>query len=441
MIEEDLKDKPVKPLSGTEKVRSFQRKIYLKAKQEREFRFYVMYDKISLQHFLLEAWKRVKANKGVPGYDKVTFSAIEEYGVDNYLRELAEELKAETYKPQPILRVYVPKANGKMRPLGIPTIRDRIVQMSCKMVIEPVFEADFEDCSFGFRPRRSAKEAIAEVKSNLKHGKTKVYDADLSGFFDNIPHDKLLIMLEKRISDKRVINLIKKWLKCTVFEDNKLHKSRKGTPQGGVISPLLANIYLNLIDKAVTRKDGQFHKHGIALIRYADDFILMGSKLPEEALAYLEKMLEKMELDVNTDKTKQIDARKESFDFLGFTFRHDRGIYGNNAKYWNVIPSKKSELKIREKFKKVFRYCRHYSSEDITRTLNPIIRGWLNYFSIRGVSYPSKAKGKLHRYLDESFYRFFQRKSQRKCKLYRRGAFAYLVRYYGLIDPARYKFV
>ncbi|MDO9576665.1 MAG: group II intron reverse transcriptase/maturase [Candidatus Cloacimonadales bacterium] len=441
MIDENLKDKPGKALSGTGKVRSFQRKIYLKAKQEKEFCFYVMHDKISLQHFLFEAWKRVKANQGVPGYDKVTFLEIEEYGVESYLRELAEELKAETYKPQPILRVYVPKANGKMRPLGIPTIRDRIVQMSCKMVIEPVFEADFEDCSYGFRPKRSAKGAITEIKSNLKRGNTNVYDADLSGFFDNIPHDKLLILLEKRISDKRVINLIKKWLKCTVFEDNKLHKSRKGVPQGGVISPLLANIYLNLLDKAVARKDGYFYKYGISMIRYADDFILMGRKLPEASLEYLNKMLEKMELDVNTDKTKQIDARKESFDFLGFTFRYDRGIYGNNGKYWNVVPSKKSELKIREKIRKVFRYCRHFSSEAITRTLNPIIRGWLNYFSIRGISYPSTAKGKLHWYLDESFYRFFQRKSQRKCKLYRRSAFAYLVSHYGLIDPARYTFV
>lgn len=441
MIDDNLKGKQGKALSGAERIRTFQRKIYFKAKQEDEFRFYIMYDKIYLQHFLLEAWKRVKANKGVPGYDKVTFSEIEEYGVSTYLRELAEELESETYKPRPVMRVYVPKANGKMRPLGIPTIRDRIVQMSCKMVIEPVFEADFEDCSFGFRPKRSAKGAITEIKSNLKRGKTKIYDADLSGFFDNIPHDKLVILLEKRISDKRVINLIKQWLKCTVFEDNKLRKSERGTPQGGVISPLLANIYLSLLDTAVSRKDGNFHKHGISIIRYADDFILMGNKLPEISLNYLKKMLERMELEINLDKTRQIDARKESFDFLGFTFRYDRGIYGNKGRYWNVIPNKKSELKIRANIKKVFRYSRHYSNESIVRVMNSKIRGWLNYFSIRGVSYPSKSKGKLRWYLDESVYRFYQRKSQRKCKLYRRRAFAYLVQHYGLIDPARYTFV
>jgi len=440
VIDENLKGKAGKALSGAEKVRSFQRKIYLKAKQEKEFRFYIMYDKIYLHHFLFEAWKRVKANKGVPGYDKVTFSEIEKYGVENYLKELAEELQTETYKPQPVLRVYVPKANGKMRPLGIPTIKDRIVQMSCKMAIEPVFEADFEDCSFGFRPKRSAKQAITEIKSNLKRGKTKVYDADLSGFFDNIPHDKLLILLEERISDKRVMNLIKKWLKCSIFEDNKLHKSSKGTPQGGVISPLLANIYLNLIDKAVTRKDGHFHKHGISLIRYADDFILMGNKLPDEALAYLGKMLEKMELDINVEKTKQIDAVKEAFDFLGFSFHYDRGIFGGKGRYWNVIPSKKSELKIRENLRQAFRKNRHQNNESFVRILNPKIRGWLNYFSISGISYPSKAKGNLRRYLDESLYRFYQHKSQRKCKLYCRSAFEYLVHNYGLVNPVKYAF-
>lgn len=438
MIDESLKGIEGKALSGAKKVRSFQRKIYLKAKQEKEFRFYIMYDKIYLRHFLYEAWKRVKANKGAPGYDNVTFSEIEEYGVESYLKGLAEELKSETYKPQPVLRVYVPKANGKMRPLGIPTIRDRIVQMSCKMVIEPVFEADFEDCSYGFRPKRSAKGAVTAIKTNLKKGKIRVYDADVSGFFDNIPHDKLVILLEERISDKRAINLIKKWLRSPIFEDNKLHKSRQGTPQGGVISPLLANIYLNLIDKAVARKDGHFHKYGISLIRYADDFILMGNKLPDEALVYLARMLERMELNINAEKTKQLNAVEESFDFLGFSFRYDRGIFGGKGRYWNVIPSKKSEVKIRENLRQAFRKNRHQDNDSLVRILNPKIRGWLNYFSIKGISYPSKAKGKLRRYLDESLYRFYQHKSQRKCKLYRRRAFEYLVQRYGLINPRKY---
>ena len=441
MIDENLKDKRSKAKSGAEKVRAFQRKIYLKAKQETEFSFYIMYDKIYLPHFLFAAWKRVKSNNGAPGYDEVTFSEIEKYGVVNYLQELAEELKSETYKPQPVLRVYVEKANGKMRPLGIPTIKDRIVQMSCKLVIEPIFETDFEDCSYGFRPKRSAKGAITAIKSNLKKGKTKVYDADLSGFFDNIPHDKLLFLLAKRVSDNRILRLIQKWLKCTIFEDNKLHTSKKGTPQGGVISPLLANIYLNLLDKAVARKDGNFAKYGISIIRYADDFILMGHKLPIISLKYLESMLDKMELEVNTEKTKQLDARETPFDFLGFTFRYDKSHYANKGNYWNVIPSKKSEIKLRENLKKVFRYCRHYSNELIVKILNPKIRGWLNYFSIVGVSYPSKAKSSLQWYIYKSLYRYYQRKSQRKCKLYRHKAFDYLVHNYGLINPSRYTLI
>jgi len=258
VIDENLTNKRKADLSAEERVRIFQRKLYSKAKQEKGFRFYVLYDKLTVGYFLIEAWRRVKLNKGIAGYDKKSFADIEEYGVEEFLNEIQQELKDETYKPSPILRVYIPKANGKMRPLGIPTIKDRVVQMCCKLIIEPIFEADFEDCSHGFRPKRSAHGAIKAIKTNLKSGRTEVYDADLSGYFDNIPHDKLMYLVETRITDKRVLKLIKMWLKAPSFEDNKLHKSKKGTPQGGVISPLLANIYLNLIDKAVNRKTGFF---------------------------------------------------------------------------------------------------------------------------------------------------------------------------------------
>lgn len=258
MIDENLTNKRKADLSAEERVRIFQRKLYSKAKQEKNFRFYVLYDKLSVGYFLIEAWRRVKLNNGIAGYDKKSFSDIEEYGATAFLYEIQEELLNETYKPSPILRVYIPKANGKMRPLGIPTIKDRVVQMCCKLIIEPIFEADFKDCSYGFRPKRSAHGAIKAIKSNLKTGRTEVYDADLSGYFDNIPHDKLMVLVERRITDKRMLRLIKMWLKAPCFENNKLHKSKKGTPQGGVISPLLANIYLSLIDKAVDRKDGFF---------------------------------------------------------------------------------------------------------------------------------------------------------------------------------------
>ena len=434
MIDVNLTNKPKSAMKAEERVRSFQRKLYSKAKQEAEFRFYVLYDKLYIPYFLKESWKRVKANKGAAGYDKVTFSDIKKYGVEQYLAEIAEELKTETYKAQPILRVYIPKSNGKKRPLGIPTIKDRIVQTCCKLVIEPIFEADFEDCSFGFRPKRSAQDAVKAIRSNLKKGKSEVYDADLSGFFDNIPHDKLMFLVEKRITDRRILKLIIQWLKAPYFEDNKLHKNKKGTPQGGIISPLLANLYLNLVDKAVTRKDGHFYKYGVRIIRYADDFILMANKIPKHCLVRLNSILERMELTLNQDKTKLVRATNEPFQFLGFTFRYDRDLRGRKIKYLNICPSKKSETNLRNKIKEYLRYNGHKNPKEVAKGLNPIIRGWFNYFSIRGVSYPNKSKRNIRWYLMQKLNRFYRRKSQRKCKLSRQNAYEKLVKYYGLYD-------
>jgi len=243
-------------MSDEEKVLDLQRKLYLKAKQERSFKFYVLFDKIYSWRFLKEAYRRVKANRGASGVDNVDFEQVEEYGVEKYLTGLQDELRTKTYRPQPVLRVHIPKANGKMRPLGIPTIKDRIVQMSCKMVLKPIFEADFEDSSYGFRPKRSAKDAMRRIKENLKAGKTEILDADLSSFFDTIPHDKLMILVGQRVSDRHIIKLLKMWLKCSVVENGRIiggNKVKKGTPQGGVISPLLANIYLHLMDRLVNR--------------------------------------------------------------------------------------------------------------------------------------------------------------------------------------------
>jgi group II intron reverse transcriptase/maturase len=309
-------------MTSEERVRQFQIRLYRKAKQDKTFRFYVLYDKLSLGYMLKEAWKRVKQNKGAAGYDGMSISDVEKYGVEMYLSEIADEVRQEAYKAQPVLRVYIPKANGKLRPLGIPTVKDRIVQMCCKLVIEPIFEADFQDCSFGFRPKRSAKDAITRVKGHVATERLRqVYDADLSGFFDNIPHDRLMKLVEQRISDRRILKLIRMWLKTPVFEDNRLTKSKKGTPQGGVISPLLANIYLNLIDKAVSRPDGHFHRYGVRIVRYADDFILLARKIPQHCIEYLHSMLNRMGLEVNEEKTRLVNVQAEPFDFLGFTFR------------------------------------------------------------------------------------------------------------------------
>ena len=294
----DLQTRPKSQMSDKERVRDFQRKLYQKAKQEEGFRFYVLYDKVRLPHFLRESYKRCKANGGRAGADGMTFEDVEIYGVDKYLAEIIEELENKTYKPQPVLREYIPKANGKTRPLGIPVIKDRIVQMAVKLAIEPIFEADFADSSYGFRPCRSAGDAVSEIKLKHLEGKVEVFDADLSAYFDTIPHKELLQLVGKRISDKNVLHLIKMWLKAPVLENGKLTggmKNKLVTPQGGVISPQLANIYLHLLDKAVNREDGVFCQYGIEIIRYADDWVLMARRIPQSVLDYLNELLKRDE--------------------------------------------------------------------------------------------------------------------------------------------------
>lgn len=428
-------------LSDIEKIRDFQRKLYLKAKQERSFRFYVLYDKVRLMRFLREAYRRVKDNKGKPGVDGITFEQIEEMGLEGYLEEIQKELEEKRYKPSPVLRVYIPKSNGKRRPLGIPTIKDRIVQMSCKMVIEPIFEADFEDSSYGFRPKRSAHHAIKEIKQNLKEGRTEVYDADIENYFDTIPHKKLMIIIGKRISDKNVLHLIKMWLKAPILEDGKMKGGKKnkfGTPQGGVISPLIANIYLHLVDKVVNKEGGEFKRIGVKIVRYADDFVLMGRRIPKHLLLKLEHVLCRMELKLNKEKSRLINVKDTSLDFLGFTMRYDKDLYGRNKRYWNVIPSKKSEKKIRENIKNSLSTFGNYSPDELAKDLNKKIRGWINYFTIPKISYPQKVKRNLRYYLYKRLKRYYSRKSQRKSKLFSQKAFDVLVRKYGLIDPSKY---
>jgi group II intron reverse transcriptase/maturase len=430
-------------IPDAERVSTLQEKLYQKAKQEREYKFYVLYDKMFIPYMLRDAWKSVKSNKGSAGVDGITIEKVEEYGVDLYLKELGEELRKQTYRPEAVKRVMIPKANGGERPLGIPTVRDRIAQTVCKMILEPIYEADFEDSSYGFRPNRSSKDAMTAIKGYLKEGKTEVYDADLSKYFDTIPHDKLQIALKQRIADPRILKLINKWLKVSVYEDGK-YKSGKdnhnGTPQGGVISPLLANVYFHLIDRIVNNTRSLFSKHGVKIVRYADDFVLMGKKLPKEVIEKLKSLLHRMGLMLNESKTRYIDARAESFNFLGFTVRYDKDIKGRDLRYWNIMPSKKSEQKIRDKVKEYLKTHGHYKAKVIAYGLNSIIRGWLNYFSISGVSYPAMSKRNLRFYLMGSLHRYYNRKSQRKSRLYRQNAFEVLVTRFGLIDPSKYAY-
>jgi RNA-directed DNA polymerase len=437
----NLQTKPKHQMSDAERVQDLQRKLYRKAKQDKDFRFYVLYDKVRLPHFLREAYRRCKANDGCPGVDGVSFQDVEVYGVEKFISEIIEELEKRRYIPQAVLRVEIEKANGKTRPLGIPTVKDRVIQMTVKLVIEPIFEADFEENSYGFRPRRSAGGAVREIKKNLQEGRSDVFDADLSAYFDTIPHKELMHLVALRISDKNILHLIKMWLKTPVMEDGRPKggkKSKVGTPQGGVISPLLANIYLNLLDKAVNKAGGVFQRNGVKIVRYADDFVLMAEKIPEECFEYMKWMFSKMKLKLNEEKSRVVCSYEESFDFLGHTFRFSDDLYGRPLKYWNIAPSKKSQKKVRSKIREYLSKNGHKAPQELADDLNAKLRGWINYYTIKGVTYPAKAKRDLRYYLGKKLQRYYKRKSQRKCKLYNQGAMRVLVNRYGLIDPSKY---
>ncbi len=419
-----------------------QEKLYSKAKQERNYKFYILYDKMYIGYMLEEAYRRVKEKDGSAGIDAQDFAGIETEGSEKFLKELGEDLRKKTYRPSAVKRVWIEKADGGKRPLGIPTIRDRVAQMVCKLIIEPIFEADFEESSYGFRPDRSSKDAMKAIKDHLQSGKREVLDADLSSYFDTIPHDKLQVVLKQRISDPRILHLINLWLKCPVYEDGEYKggkKQKTGTPQGGVISPLLANIYLHLVDRIVNDGRKLFYQMGVKIVRYADDFVLIGKRISQQVVEKLVEILDRMGLKLNERKTRRIEAEKTAFTFLGFTIRYDRDIQGRNKRYWNIIPSEKASKKIREKIKMLLVKSGHLSPMRVTEVLNAKVRGWLNYYDIPGVSYPAMGKRRLRHYLQERLNRYYNRKSQRRSRLYGQQAFELLVRKYGLIDPMKYR--
>ena len=439
--QEELFKVSKRKLPSAERVRMLQEKLYCKAKQERDYKFYILYDKMFIPFMLQEGYAKVKSNGGSPGIDGINFTDIEKNGLENFLKDLGEDLRKRTYKPEAVKRVWIEKANGGKRPLGIPTIRDRVAQAVCKMIIEPIYEADFEDSSYGFRPERSAKDAMKTIKEHLQAGKTEVLDADLSSYFDTIPHDKLLIVMKQRIADSRILDLIEKWLKSPIYEDGQFKGGKKqkvGTPQGGVISPLLANIYMHLVDKMVNNISKLFYKQGVKIVRYADDFVLMGKRITKELTDKLQEILQRMGLTLNEKKTRLIQAEETPFNFLGFTVRYDKDLFGSNKRYWNIHSSEKSEIKIREKIRELLKSGGHYPPQQVARELNTIIRGWLNYFDIHKVTYSAVSKRTLRYYLLNTLDRYYNRKSQRGSYLYGQQAFDNLVRHYRLIDPTLY---
>ena len=405
-----------------EKVFLLRQKLYRKAKQEPKFRFYTMYGLMFRRDVLEAAWRRVAANRGAPGVDGLTIREVRDLpgGVETFLSSIAEDLKAKTYRPQAVRRVNVPKPDGRLRPLGIPTVRDRVVQTAAKLVLEPVFEADFLDCSWGFRPGRSAHEALAEVRRNLKSGRREAYDADLSSYFDSIPHDKLLKCVRMRVTDRSVLKLLRMWLEAPVVEPSdddeppKVNRPKAGTPQGGVISPLLANLYLHWFDVKFHRPDGPYRWANARLVRYADDLVILARYVGRRIAAFVEDTLEEwMGLTLNRRKTRVVKLAEQqtSVDFLGYTFRYDRDLKGRQWKYLNACPSTQALAKARDRVRELTApRLGHLPIPVLIGRLNRYLLGWQNYFEW---GYSRKAMRTINRFVRESLYRHLRRRSQR----------------------------
>lgn len=368
-------------------IRTLQRKLYRKAKQEPAFRFYLLYDKIYREDVLQHAYQLAKANHGAPGVDGQSFEAIESEGLEKWLEGIRKELCDKTYQPQPVRRVLIPKPGGGERPLGIPTIRDRTVQTAAKLVLEPIFEADLEPEAYGYRPKRSAHDAIQKVHKLLCEGYSDVVDADLSKYFDTIPHTELLRSVARRIVDRNVLHLIKMWLKVPVEERDENGKrritggrsSRRGTPQGGIVSPMLANLYMNRFLKH-WRIAGKSKAFRAQVVTYADDFVILSRGHAAEALDWTRSVMTRLGLTLNEAKTSIKAARKESFHFLGYTFGPHR-YKPDGHWYLGASPSKKSRQRIKQKVGDLLVPVNVGEWEEVRARLNRILRGWSAYFS------------------------------------------------------------
>jgi group II intron reverse transcriptase/maturase len=403
-------------------VRALQRALYCKAKSEPIFQFYLLYDKVHRADVLHHAWALVRANDGAPGVDGVTITAVEAGGVDPFLACLAEELRTPADRPAPVRRVTIPKRSGGERPLGIPTVRDRVVQAAARLVLEPIFEADFQPCSYGFRPKKDAHQAVAEISRALAQGDTQVLDADLTAYFDSIPHAPLLAAVARRVVDRHILRLLTQWLRAPVVverADGKREtrggkRTRRGTPQGGVISPLLANVYLHAFDTA-WRAGGLERRWQARLIRYADDFVVCCRAKAAQVQAVVAAQLQALGLTLHAAKTRTLDARQQAFTFLGFTVRVVRSKR-TGREFPLVRPSAAARQRLRDQVKALTgRDHLALPTPTLITTVNRVVRGWAGYFHFQHCSRDFSA---LRWFIEERVRTYLRRKHRHRTRAY-----------------------
>lgn len=408
------------------KVSLLRHKLSEKAKAEPKFRFYALYDRIYRQDVLWAAWEKVKANGGSGGLDGMSIEAVEKAsgGAGAFVERLHRELVTKTYKPKAVRRVYIDKPDGGKRPLGIPTVAERVVQTACLLILEPIFEADFEECSYGFRPERNARQALEEIRWLIGQGYQAVYDADLKGYFDSIPHERLLACVRMRVADRSVLKLIGMWLKVAVVDGAQGSRSgggtlsakrkHQGTPQGGVISPLLSNLYLHWFDKVFYRVGGPAHWAKAKLVRYADDFVVLARYQGGELGGWIESKIEGwMGLEINRDKTRVINLKQqgEKLNFLGYRFGYEQDLKGRPQCYLNVTISEKALKRERQKLREMISKERCFVPlPQLIEELNRHLKGWANYFSY---GYPRKGFRGINAYVRQRLTQHLRRRSQR----------------------------
>lgn len=404
---------------------TLRQKLYQKAKREPQFRFYTLYGLIARVDVLEAAWDLVAANDGAPGVDGVTIAQVKTSpnGVAALVASLHEALVTKQYTPQAVRRVLIPKADGKQRPLGIPTVRDRVVQTAAKLILEPVFEADFLDVSFGYRPGRSAHEALRSIARNVRDGYAEIYDADLQAYFDTIPHDKLLKCVERRVADRSVLRLLRQWLVAPVEERDendrpKRSRPTQGTPQGGVISPLLANLYLHWFDLTFHRRSGPGTWAKARLVRYADDFVIQARYIGPRITEWVEQTMEGwLGLTINRRKTRIVKLTPngtESLDFLGYTFRYDRDQFGRDTRYFTAVPSIKAMTRMKQELRELINSRRNYVPVVVLiRQVNRKLRGWQQYFRY---GHPRRAHRVMTAFTINRIQHHLRRRSQRPCR-------------------------